>query len=368
MNKGWLAAGVALILASCQKDNDFHVNGSLEGGAGKMVYLIHEGVDGASVVDSSKVGANGKFSLAAGRPAFTDFYSLRIDSLSLWLSVDSTETISVQAKSGESDYAVSGSENSVLLHDWLMRLNAMSDSMATLASDTVLSRMNRDVAAFNLVTAYKDTVCSFVQKNSASPVAYYLLFKKLPNGLTPFSIYANEDFHYFALVGNAMKKKAENAPRTQQLLSLIGDVQSMRRNAQLHLEDRPQVGSLELSLPDQNGKEVKLSSLKGKNVLLEFCYLAQFDADVLKTLALIRDKFAAKGFEIYMVNFDRNAERWKKSVAALPWITVLDEKEGSALTYNIQNLPTNFFIDKNGDIIGKDVTLLEMANYLSSQR
>ena len=60
-----------------------------------------------------KLTAAGKFSFTKPRPAFPDFYRLRLNNQLINFSVDSTETISFVADAGTfaTSYSVEGSEN-----------------------------------------------------------------------------------------------------------------------------------------------------------------------------------------------------------------------------------------------------------------
>jgi peroxiredoxin len=123
----------------------------------------------------------------------------------------------------------------------------------------------------------------------------------------------------------------------------------------------------DISLPDLNGKEISLSSLKGKLVLIDFwgtwcapCVEEQTD------LAGLYQKFKnsqfsnGKGFEIFGVSLDIKKSNWENFVTTkkINWIQVSDLKfwkSPVAKTYNIQELPFNILIDGNGIILAKNL-------------
>ena len=68
----------------------------------------------------------------------------------------------------------------------------------------------------------------------------------------------------------------------------------------------------EIALPSLNGDTLKLSSLKGKVVLLDFwaswcgpCRSAN------KDIGKLYSKFKEKGFEVFSVSFDDDAKAWE---------------------------------------------------------
>jgi hypothetical protein len=104
------------------------------------------------------------------------------------------------------------------------------------------------------------------------------------------------------------------------------------------------VNSPEIVLPDLYGKEVALSSLLGKVVLLHF-WAAEDQGSRL---------------EIYQVNVGKNRSEWLDAIDndKLKWINVGD-LEGSTkavLNYNIQSIPFNYILDREGKIVAKNLT------------
>lgn len=358
---------LSMLATSCSDNDHFVVSGTINSAESGTVYLVREGIDSVVVCDSAVFSSSGSFKLKGRRRSAPEFYSLRVDSSSLWLAVDSTEHIEVTANRNLTDCRVKGSVESEQLLLWQKYIRTIDDSLTrVITSPAGADRKQVDLALYGLVKAYKDTVNSFVQKNPASPVSYYLLFKKVTMGLQPFEPLEREDFHSFAVLANAWNKRYPDDLRSAYLKDLVKGIQQLKQAEQFQqlTANTPKTGFLDLEYPNAAGQQVKLSSLKGKNVLVEFCFLAQLAGEVNEQLAQIREKYRKNGFEIYMVTFDKNPEVWKQKASALPWIVVLDAEQTSALTYNFKNVPTNYFIDKNGNIVGRDVSLAEIDEYL----
>ena len=67
------------------------------GADGKMLYLEASGLEGIVPLDSIKLKGDGSFSFKQLRPESPEFYRLRVEDKVINFSVDSTETVSIQA-------------------------------------------------------------------------------------------------------------------------------------------------------------------------------------------------------------------------------------------------------------------------------
>ena len=126
----------------------------------------------------------------------------------------------------------------------------------------------------------------------------------------------------------------------------------------------------DIALPAMNGDTVRLSSLKGKVVLLDFwaswcgpCRVAN------KGLARIYDKFRKKGFEIYSVSLDDEKQNWAKAIKKdkISWLQVNDNLGWEAKTaraWNIYALPTSYLINQEGKLIAMDLEGKELEKLL----
>ncbi len=112
---------------------------------------------------------------------------------------------------------------------------------------------------------------------------------------------------------------------------------------------------------DTVGMDIKLSSFKGKVVLVDFwaSWCSPCRAENPNVVAAFR-KYNNKGFTVLGVSLDTDKLKWRNAIAkdGLTWTHVSDMKgwsNSAAKLYGVMSIPANFLIDKEGKIIGSSL-------------
>lgn len=118
--------------------------------------------------------------------------------------------------------------------------------------------------------------------------------------------------------------------------------------------------SPDILLPNQDGEEIALSSLRGKFVLVQFWAAEDKGSRIINpVLVEAYKKYKRKGFEIYQVSVDNNRIEWVDAIDTdkLTWINVGDMNGSIHATnvYNVQQIPYNYLLDKEGNILAKNL-------------
>ncbi len=295
------------------------------------------------VLDTVKTGADGTLHYAVevkeGKPEFVYLFSEGTKLASLLLHKG--DRVRVQADTLGS-YTVEGSDDSALLQQTEQAFAAFASEMARLDAE---GGRSREMAA-EFVRHYREDV-TFLMTNPKSLVCIPVLYESL-NEYTPvFSQYT--DALLFRRTLDSLKTVYPESAYVKAL-----EKETVRREDAMNLRNRlsgaSEMAYPEIVLPGMDGKDVALSEVPAKAIILYFWSPAvaeqkMFNQDILKPLY---EKYSPKGLEIYAVGLGIEKTDWAAVVNSqkLPWINVYDRTGTSLVNYNLAAVPGSFLISE----------------------
>ncbi len=365
-----LIAGIiaGLLVASCSKKEDkFSVSGKITHAEGQTLYLEELQVASTKFVDSVKINKNGEFEFT-GETSIPTYYLLKFsENKFITLLIDSVEQVMVEADAAnfERSYRVEGSMGSLLvknLNDQLLETRRKLDSIQSLNNlyrgnpDYEQMRVEWDAAYDSVKQAQTEFSTQFVMNNPFSMASVLALYQKFDD-----QEYIIKDLHTMRVAASALNTIYPNSGHVKALYQNTVQLLQEEKNAKLRQMIQEQgENSPEIILPNPDGQEIALSSLRGKIVLLQFWSALDRNSRILnEALVEAYRKYKNKGFEIYQVSVDDNRVEWVDAIDQdrLSWINVGD-MEGSNLAaraYNIQNIPYNYLLNEDGEIIAQNL-------------
>ena len=352
---------VVLAFASC-RSRDVEISGRFVGLNFDTVYLEQMTATGQSLVDSVKLDNDGGYRFVVKAVEHTPaLYNVIYGGERIPLLLSRGEKITLGAMgSALMNYTVSGSRESELLRKFnkeylegQLLLNKTAQSYYSAES-----KQNQQELAQRYNSVYnsiKRNQISFIIENKEHLASVYALYQRLPGDRYLSS--ADSDLIYYRTVSDAVSKRYPTSPF---LITLSNDIARMEARISLmnSIEFR---NSPELKGTDMYGNEVALSSLDGNVILVDFWSAEVGNSNALNAeLREIYEMFHSEGFRVYQVSADTSKAVWISAVQEqrLPWVSVCDfmgEASPMLRAYNVRKLPTNYLIDREGNIIGKDL-------------
>lgn len=372
----------ALFLVSCT-EKKFHLSGNIDNATDSLLYFENMSLNGPVTVDSVKLGKDGSFSFDEKAPENPEFYRLRIANQIINIAVDSTENITIKASypTMSSQYDVKGSSECDKIKELaLMQMNLQAQINALINNPNIPYQAEGD-SIQRLLNAYKNTVkLQYIYKEPMRAYAYYALFQTIYVGNQTALIFdprsRKEDVQVFAAVATSWDTYYPGSERGKNLHNIaIEGLKNVRiiqaeRNQTIDANKVNTSGIIEVALPDNKGNIRKLTSLKGKVVLLDFhAFASKGSTARIMMLRELYNKYHAQGLEIYQVSLDPDKHFWKESVSALPWICVHDENGANsafAAQYNVQTIPTFFLIDRQNVLQKRDTQISNLDATIKS--
>jgi peroxiredoxin len=227
-----------------------------------------------------------------------------------------------------------------------------SPDMQKLEQDFSVASANQDITRIielqseylNIIGRSHDEVASLLKDQPASLAVINLLQQ---NNLL-------DRDKYFELYISTAEKLKRDWPGYSVSKQFIDMVDKMRVTA---------IGQIspEIEMPNPDGQMIKLSSFRGKYVLVDFWAkwcgpCRKENPNVVKAY----HKFKDKGFEVFGVSLDRNHADWVQAIEedGLTWTHVSDLKyfeSKAASDFNISAIPFSILLDPQGKIIAKNL-------------
>jgi hypothetical protein len=361
------------IAASCDSGR-VRIEGHVGGSQGALIVCSPMRHGSRKAADSIRLGAEGRFKFEyKTRHGSEDFYQLKLDSQrAVTLLLRAGERVQITAHASDFPATIQADgclqcADMLALQKKLLRSNRIIDSLVHTNIDQ--KELQRQVG--KAYAAQKREHAAFIVGHIGSLAAAAAYYHKV--GGLPLFGFAQDRF----LLEKLTDSMRRAYPKSSYTMALERGLETLRAQAQQTLLEEkiagmPALSKPEIALPDADGRIQKLSSLTGSVTLLYFWnagqHASRLDNYELKNLY---KEFAPRGLKIYQVAVASDSAQWRRCVQeqALAWINVRcpqDEACIAALNYNLDALPSNFLINKKGEIAGRNLFDQDLRSKISS--
>lgn len=369
MNRNLLVFILAVLVSGGCKNNNIEIKGKLEHiKGGEYIYLEELKSGNLIRVDSVALPDDGEFSFSR-RIESPAFYLLLTDKTSfLTMLIEPGQNIELKAYSDSLNYpsSITGSPGTALLLEYNRKLQQTVKKISGLREiylqnlgkpelPMVMDRLDSTAQAYlNEINSYTK---KYIDENLNSLVSLVALYQQIAP--REYVLPREKDYRYYIKVDSALSKLY---PDYEPVKTLHKEVQEMvtAMDLQNEVSAMPGTGTEapEIILPDPQGDTIRLSSTRGKIVLLDFwaswCIPCRQENP---NLIVAYDRWHGRGFEIYQVSLDKTREAWIKGIQddrLGRWLHVSDVKYWNSAVvplYKIESIPANLLLDRDGRII-----------------
>lgn len=350
----------ATMLVACQQNKGADISGHLQGLENDTIYMqaisINDGKD--FYVDTVAVQSDGSFSINLKNNAeLNNIYLIQSDETSiarivnfLYLPgkhVEVNGSIGNMTINGDDDFYGDCNELWNKVETFIVKSDSLgSESMKLIATgasqDSVMAKYMPLLD--EQLSQFLDAQMGYVRQNLDKDVALYAMLPLPTDSVNVVMPQLSESVKSGKLadVYQSLAERCKNEMLRNQA------IESLKEG-----NEAP-----DFTLKDIDGKDFKLSSLRGKYVVLDFW--GSWCGWCIKGIPDMKASYAKHNGKVEFVGIDCNdtEQDWKDAVKEhdMPWIHVRNEGNPDvSVMYGIEGYPTKIIVDKDGKIVKKIV-------------
>ncbi|WP_025006812.1 TlpA disulfide reductase family protein [Marinilabilia salmonicolor] len=358
---GFLLLTGLVVLASCGKTDQYKVSGTVEGVTEGQAVLQKIEAQGPAAIDTAEI-IDGTFTFT-GSVEHPELHLIYVDDNQVPVAFfleNANITINADVENMQ-DAEVTGSDINAKFKEFNDGVPS-NDRAQSLQQEFMAARQSGDQEKMQELAAEYQGIMQeqqqyyhdFVMANTDNVVGAFLAM----------NMAGSMELNELEELVTSLQESNAGHPYVLELEKMLEPMKKQKA-----AETTIQAGNAapEFTLADIDGNQVSLADFQGKYVFLDFwaswCSPCRKESP---NMVKAYEEFGGENFEIVGVSLDKTAEPWLKAVEEdnMTWTLLHDPQGDVANTYGVQSIPFTLLLDKEGNIIEKNLRGEQLQNKL----
>ncbi|WP_417266319.1 TlpA family protein disulfide reductase [Brumimicrobium sp.] len=340
------------------------INGTVNNG-GNATLLLEANTDrGPILISKTVTNADGSFQLDGAIEAM-GLYQLRVDEvvqqgqepkvIPLTLVPEDELTLQLDFNEFNRSVVYEGTNWAAPLNGYMAEMRKFVDWQMTLVNPQQYPQEELIEMVMEKKEPMDRYIVKEIKKDPGNP-AHILLM----TNLMPMMGFENYDMKNIEVLKTLHKAYEEKYPEHPMTVSIGSQVAQLEQSLNDYVDYKEKNIAPEITKVNPDGEEMKLSSLRGKYVLIDFwaswCGPCRVENP---NVVRLYNKYKGDKFEIFSVSLDKDKEKWMKAIEAdgLIWDYHVSDLQGwetdVVQKYQFNGIPHTVLIDPEGKIIAE---------------